>query len=98
MLRQWELICEVCGKNEAVGVANCTLAQPCSHAYCRLCLQHHADPLWCWMTVLEIIGPGAAAEWVSEVRSYKDGQYIGYPEILFEFKRKMMSSTEGRSV
>ena len=39
-----KLICDVCGKNEAVGVA-CVPMVPCSMAYCQECLQANAHPL-----------------------------------------------------
>lgn len=80
-----KLMCEVCKKNEAVGVANCSLAQPVSHAYCKKCLQEQADPLWCFCAVLELVGLEHLAGWVNQVRSYKDGKYIGFEEVKQHF-------------
>src|SRR6266446_6940323 len=77
-----ELICEVCEKNKAIGVANCTLAQPCSHAYCRECLREHADPIWCFLAVLDVVGPEHVALWVKSINSYKDGVYINFEAVL----------------
>ena len=37
--------CEVCNKNQAIGVC-CVPAVPISCAYCRECLQANAHPWW----------------------------------------------------
>lgn len=73
-----KLMCEVCRKNEAVGVAGCTLSQPVSHAYCRDCLAHKADPKWCMFTVFDIVGLQNLAPWVKSVNTYHDGKYITF--------------------
>jgi len=38
-----KLICNVCGKNEALGVC-CVPSVPCSMAYCKECLEANAHP------------------------------------------------------
>jgi hypothetical protein len=80
-----DLMCEVCNKNKAIGVANCSLAQPCSHAYCRKCLINNADPLWCYCAVLSCVGMDHLASWVQNINSYKDGKYIGFEEVKQHF-------------
>lgn len=73
--------CDVCGK-PAKGVASSVLGA-FSLAYCQRCLEEHAEPLdWFHATLDCIGGPERAAEWVKDLRSYKDGQYIDWPDII----------------
>jgi hypothetical protein len=50
-----KLICEVCGKNEAIGVA-AVPAVPMSCAYCRPCLEANSHPMRVLVSNTAIIG------------------------------------------
>ncbi len=68
-----KLICNVCDKNEALGVASSTLAAM-SFAYCRECLEHNADVYGLIQFSFEEC-EGHVADWVLELSIYRDGTY-----------------------
>jgi hypothetical protein len=77
-----EPLCQVCSQREAAGVAAMP-GVPMSVAYCRPCLNENAHPLWAIHAVIEMNGGVEhVAEWVKDFRSYRDGRYIGWDEIV----------------
>lgn len=58
------LICDVCGENEAVGVA-CVPGVPMSVPYCKVCLKANAHPLPVLIANTACIGglDNASDEW-----------------------------------
>lgn len=78
-----KLICEVCKKNEAIGVASCLSAQPISIAYCRTCLDWDADALWIVVaSVFCCNGPENVAGWFWALRTFKDGVYLSVAQVF----------------
>ena len=74
--------CDVCGKDEAVGVASLPFA-PMSVAFCVPCLKAKAFPLWSMHGSIELAGgPDGCADWFKELKSYHDGDYIGWDRIV----------------
>lgn len=74
--------CDVCGKDNAVGAASLPFA-PMSVCFCVECLRARAFPLWSIHTAIELAeGPDGCADWFKELKSYHDGEYIGWDEIL----------------
>lgn len=81
-MKDLNLICDVCRSEPAVGVAASPLA-PMSQAYGRECLRQEAEPLWLVHATIDLCGgPEHINEWVKEIRSYKDGRYIEWDEII----------------
>jgi hypothetical protein len=88
-------VCEVCDKEPAVGIASSGLG-PCSCAYCSKCLKQGAEPLKIMLATLACLAPAdqiekAVAPWVKEVKSFKDGRYIAWPEIVEIYKQEAKS-------
>jgi late competence protein required for DNA uptake (superfamily II DNA/RNA helicase) len=77
-----KLICDVCNKNEALGVASSPFGA-ISYAYCRECLNKPADPLMTFEYLFETIYPNEAA-WVYKYFTFKDGKYISWQEFVSE--------------
>lgn len=71
-----QLMCQVCGKNAALGVASSGLGAV-SVAYCRECLDHCAQPDWLVEFTLAQCGSWSdVREDIKEVLSvYRDGDY-----------------------
>ncbi len=85
--------CEVCNKEPAVGIASSGLG-PCSCAFGAECLKQGAESLGIVLATLSCIAPAdqiekAVAPWVKEVKSYKDGRYIGWAEIVEVYKQEV---------
>jgi hypothetical protein len=55
MSEEKKLICEACGKNEAVGVC-CVPAVAISCAYCKPCLEANNHPMWVLVSNTACIG------------------------------------------
>jgi len=72
-------LCDVCGKNEAIGVASTSV--PMSVAYCRECLAHGADPEMVFVYWAEDcdIKPDEHRS-PDESVTFKDDRYISYRE------------------
>jgi hypothetical protein len=76
-----KLICEVCKKNEAVGVASSAVG-PVSLAYCKTCLDWMADALWVIASSVYCCdGPEHMAEWFWDMRTFRDGLYISAAQV-----------------
>ncbi len=74
------LICNVCNKHEALGVASSGLG-PVSFAFCRECLTHHAEPEFMLQYVFdETGGQLELPAFYAGISTYKDGSYIPYEE------------------
>ena len=74
--------CNVCNVEPSVGVASLPFAAM-SVAFCAHCLAEDAYPLFAIHATLDGIGgPENAAPWFTLVRSYHEGRYIGWDEIL----------------
>jgi len=67
------LTCNVCNKNEALGVASSALGA-ISFAYCRTCLDHNADPYWIIQSSFKDCR-GEVAEWAQAMSIYRNGVY-----------------------
>jgi hypothetical protein len=77
--------CQVCQNEPGVGVCASTLG-PISLAWGAACLSAHAEPLNLIHATFDLIGgPEHAAPWFKSVRSYKDGVYIGWDEIVSSY-------------
>src|SRR5262245_15240424 len=70
------LVCNVCGVNNALGVAASHLG-PISFAYCRECIAHFAEPEAMFEYLLnEFTNTDACpAEWLDNLSTFKDGEY-----------------------
>jgi len=73
--------CDVCGKPESVGVASSCLG-PMSNSYCQECACSEAEPFWMFVyTFYEVGHEGEGiADWVRDLRTFKDGQYMTWDE------------------
>lgn len=81
-----DLICTVCGRS-AIGVASSVLGAM-SFAYCKECLEQGAEPLPMLTFVINDVGEQDIAEWVKELKSYNEGQYIEWNEIVQHAKKE----------
>ncbi len=80
-------VCEVCDRKvELAGVAASAIA-PLSQAICRECVREHAEPLWLIFAMFDEAG-GAEhiADWAKRLRSFADGRYIDWDEIVTRYK------------
>ena len=66
--------CEVCERNESVGVASSVLGA-FSLAFCSDCLEKKAEPFWAIRALVETCGFDLA-EWAEELTTYYRGEYI----------------------
>lgn len=78
------MICDVCHKNEAIGVAS--TSQPYSCAYCMDCARRGADPEWIFEFLLKDVGHGDPSKVREGLTTYKDGKYISFHEWAAERK------------
>lgn len=72
--------CDVCGVNPPVGVASSVLGA-ISWAYCRTCLERHADVEVMFAVTYDTCGD-RVGEWLSEMSTWKDGRYWTWEEWL----------------
>ena len=80
--REPELFCGVCRRNPAAGVFSSRFG-PVSHACCGQCADEGAEPLY--MLCFHIHragGPEEAGELMAGARTFHDGRYIGFAEIV----------------
>lgn len=70
--------CDVCGRQGIVGVASSCLGA-ISFAFCAECLSQGAEPEFMLGFTWDMTG-GNPAEWVRELKTYKDGRYITWDE------------------
>jgi hypothetical protein len=76
------LICDVCRKNQALGVASCLAAQPMSIAYCRTCLDWYAEALWIvTATVFCCDGPEHMAAWFWGLMTFQEDRYLSVRQL-----------------
>jgi hypothetical protein len=55
--------------------------------YCQECLKQGAEPLWAIHHLIQMVGgPQNLAEWVKVLRSFRDGHYIEWQDILACYK------------
>jgi hypothetical protein len=73
-----ELICDVCKEEAALGVASSVFGA-FSMAYCKRCLDNHADAEWCFAFCAEMNG-NEVAPWVRKMNTYKEGRYVSWDE------------------
>jgi hypothetical protein len=76
-----KLMCEVCGLEQAVGVA-CSPLGAVSLAYGRNCLNFGADALWMIDATIDCCcGPEHMASWFWGMMTYKDGKYLSAAQV-----------------
>lgn len=75
------MLCDVCQTNTALGVASSTLGAM-SNAYCRECLNNHAEPYWMFIyTYYEVGNQGEGlADWVKTLKTYYQDRYMTWDE------------------
>jgi hypothetical protein len=70
--------CDVCGRSPTVGVASSALGAV-SWAFCSECLNKPAEPEVMFQTTADTTGGGkGAADWVADIHTYKNGQYMSW--------------------
>lgn len=79
-----DYLCDVCDKNQALGIASCFLGIPTSHAYCRECLEHNAEKLIIHFYLFDKRGPDYYRERQDTARrnSFHNNRYIHFEEIV----------------
>ena len=77
-----ELVCQVCSAAPAVGVFSSRFG-PVSHGACETCRDEGAESLFmvCFF-IHRAGGPAAAEATLGGVRSYHEGRYIGWADIV----------------
>ena len=83
-----KLICEVCNKEEAVGVASCGMLQAVSHAYGANCINENADPLWCVIAVHDILAGDINLFLLDHMNTYMDGVYMTVRDAIAKYEGK----------
>jgi len=74
--------CEVCQLNDSIGVA-CSALGPVSMAFCKTCLEKNAESVGMIEYTLDACGgPDDVADWVKQLKTYKDGQYLTWDEYM----------------
>lgn len=82
MIDKVQLRCECCGQ-VAVGV--CSTIVPYSAAFCRACLENHAQPAWIMEFVYEEqLGKDLsnAADWLGDITVFVEGKYVPFREYI----------------
>jgi hypothetical protein len=66
-----------------------------SLTYCNECLSSEAEPLDILVSIIDDAGENGIAEWVKRLRSYHEGKYIGWDEIVSYAKTRKENKTMG---
>jgi hypothetical protein len=88
--------CDVCGNPDPVGVACSTLGAT-SFSYCIWCLGKKAEPICMFESTFDDMGM-SVADWVKELTTYRDGEYITYVEYAESRKPVMRLNEEDAKI
>lgn len=77
------LICDVCGQNEAVGVASSSFGAV-SHAYCSICLKMPAEPLYIFYHLYDDVSNDGEGlhDSVKQWCTWYKGRYISWDKFV----------------
>jgi hypothetical protein len=85
------LVCDVCGQNEALGVASSALG-PCSWAYCRECLNKPAEVgVMLDATIYGCNGSVNVADWAKQFWTWENGAYLSWADYAAKHEARILS-------